>query len=158
MESDFVNKKDLVVIRDYIETDKDLEGDTAFIYSTWLRGLYFGNSWPKEVFQDPRAPIDLYREIDADLFFNYYHEVIEKIISRKPTKISVCVLKEDEDVILGYSVSEPKILHWVFVKDAWRKLGIAKDLIPKDIQVITHLTKIGSLIKPIQWKFNPWLF
>lgn len=137
MEDEFISKHDLVVIRDF---NKD---DSSFLFATWLQGLYYGNYY--------------LREIDKDTFFKCYHAIIESILQQKDTFIAVSCLKEDEDVILGYAVCQPEILHWVFIKDAWRKLGLAKDLIPKDIKFVTHLTEVGANIKPREWKFNPFL-
>lgn len=137
MDGEFISKNDLVTIRDFAEAD------SSFIFATWLKGLYYGNYF--------------FREIDKDTFFKCYHRVIEKILLKPESFIAVSCLKEDEDVILGYAVCEPEVLHWVFIKDAWRKLGLAKDLVPKDIKYVTHLTEVGANIKPKEWKFNPFL-
>lgn len=129
-----MDKKSLITNREYIADDYN------FILATWLRGLYYGNDW--------------FNKIPKTTFMENYHKVIDHIIKKPNTKIAVSCLLEDPNVILGYSVYEPKILHWVFVKQPWRGIGIAKDLIPHDITTVTHLTR--SHIKT-EYQFNPFL-
>lgn len=122
---------------------KSTSTDLGFIYSSWLQGLYYGNDW--------------FRQIDQEKYFDFYHQVVEKILFNPGTLVTVACLNEDQDVILGYSVVRKNILDWVFVLPAWRKLGIATHLIPKEINTVTHLTKVGKSLKPKEWKFDPFL-
>ncbi len=130
-------KRSLIHIRPARETDLNL------VYATWLRGLYYGNPW--------------FREIDKDIYFQHYEHVLKTILLNTKVSTLIACLKEDEDVALGYSVIQNDILHWVFVKPQWRKIGLAKDLTPTDIKEVSHLTVVGSQIKPKGWKFNPFL-
>lgn len=137
-----MNKRDLVQIREA------LPGDVNFIFATWLRGLYFGNDW--------------FREIPQDHFFSVYHKVLEGILTRPGTSVQVACLKEDPDVVLAYCVLESKKdgrkLHWVHTKQAWRRLGLARDIIPNDVNEVSHLTAVGRSIKQRkEWVFNPFL-
>jgi L-amino acid N-acyltransferase YncA len=123
--------------------------DRNFILATWLRGLYYGDTW--------------FREIPKAIFMENYHNILERVLDAGKVEVVVACLKEDPEVILGYSVlsrfnSQP-VVHWVFVKAAWRKIGIAKSLIPKDTRYVTHLTKVGlSLIRRNPGiDFNPFL-
>lgn len=133
--------KDLITIRP--STPEDIN----FVYATWLPGLYFGNSW--------------FKEINRMLYYKKYHAVIDGIIKRPNITVSIACLKEDPDVILGYAITEIQepgiVLHWVFTRPVWRNLGIAKQLLPKDIVAVTHLTKIGKNLKPPEWVFDPFL-
>lgn len=85
-----------------------------------------------------------------------YHKVIDKILSRPQIKSKIATLKEDPGVILGYSIYEGHTLHWVFVKQVWRKIGLAKSLVPGDTSQTTHMTKIGYKLKG-EIDFNPFL-
>ena len=132
---------DLIKTRGYIEAS-----DKNFIYKTWLRGLYYGDDWVGEI-QD-------------SIFYPNYNDVIDEIFSRPTVQINMAVLKDDEDVILGYSVSEPlnSVLHWVFVKKSWRRIGIAKMLIDFEPSIVTHLTFVGKSLKNrYNLIFNPFL-
>lgn len=115
--------------------------DRAFILSTWLKGQVFGDAW--------------FAAIDKEAYFTNYSKYIEAILLK--SDILVACLSEDEDVILGYSISSLQALHWVFVKKPWRGQGIAKSLVATDISVITSITKPGlAIAKKHGWSFNPW--
>ncbi len=117
--------------------------DKNFILATWLRGLYSGNSW--------------FKEIPKDIFMKHYHDILMNILTRPTIEVKVAVLKEDEDIILGYSVYEGSTFHWMFVKEAWRRVGIGRSLLPEKCVTVTHLTSIGSKLKPKSMRFNPFI-
>lgn len=119
-------------------------GDHNFIMATWLRGLRYGNDW--------------FEAIDSEIYFRVYGLFIEKIIADKNTSVNVACLKDDPDVILGYSVSSGPVVHWVFCKKSWRNIGIAKSLVPKTIEKVTHLTSVGRSIlrRSPNVKFDPF--
>lgn len=133
--------------KDLITTRRVLPTDLGFIFSSWLKGLYYGNDW--------------FREIDQEAYFEKYHQIVEAILFKPTTTVTVACLVEDPDVLLGYAIYETlgpvSTLHWVFVKPVWRKLGIAKSVVPKNVTIVTHLSKVGLNIKPKEWKFNPFL-
>jgi hypothetical protein len=131
-----MQKRDLISIRPGVKADE------AMIYSSWLKGLRYGNSW--------------FEQIEQESYFETYHRVINQILHKPDVQVRVACLKEDEDVILGYSVSEPQLLHWVFVKPDWRRIGLARDLVAKDITTVTHMTKLGKLCKPDHVNFKPF--
>lgn len=139
-----MQKADLVVIRDYMTED------LSFIMSTWLRGMYHGDSW--------------FSQVPKNIFMECYHRVLENLLARPETKVKVACLKDDPSVILGYSVfrniQNVTILDYVFVKFAWRTIGIAKSLIPENLYAVTHLTKAGASIRKSKLPnvpFNPFL-
>lgn len=121
--SDF---KGLYDIRDGNNNDK------SFILATFLRGLYYGDSWfsliPKHIFMD-----------------NYKH-IAQLLVNNPNTVIKVACLKEDPNVILGYSLLSGDLhtMHFVFVKKAWRMKGIARSLVPSNLGCVTHLTTVGK--------------
>lgn len=127
-------------IRDMKETDK------AFIMATWLRGLYYGDSW--------------FSQIPKHLFMNSYKRILEGYLYSTKTTVKVACLKEDQDVILGYAAYtyDEKALLWVFVKTAWRQQGIGKSLVPKSTQFVMLLTAVGKslLAKLPNVVFNPF--
>jgi hypothetical protein len=132
--------ENLYELRDYMPTDK------AFIKATFLRGLYYGDSWfsiiPKQVFMDNYSPL------------------IDSMLDNSSYLVKVACLKEDQDVILGYSMlsSDFMAIVWVFVKKAWREQGIARSLVPQAPNYVTHLTVIGKTLmsKLPNVQFNPF--
>lgn len=126
--------KDQILIRDAKISDQ------AFIFSSFLKGNYYGN--------------DFYRSIDKNTFMVKYKEVLTHLLIKSTTKIAC--MKNDEDQVVGYSLYQPGILHYVFIKPTFRRFGISKMLIPVDVIYCTHLTKIGKTLKPPSWKFDPF--
>lgn len=137
-----ITKTDLVALR------VAMQDDYAFIMSTWLKGLRFGNDW--------------YKLIDDRAYYSVYHNVLDSLLRKPGVAILVACLKEDPSVILGYSVYEPVShttmkLHWVQVKKAWRNVGIGKMLLPAGVSTVTHLTEAGKAIFLKKgWVFNPF--
>ena len=124
-----MSKEDILLLRGPKEEDE------AFVFATWLQQIASNTRWRNG--------------IDKTQFFKY-REIIAAIL-RKPTiTVTVCCLKDDLDIIVGYSVYEKlptdTILHFVYVRSDWQRQGIARDICPKHITVITHLTKIGERI------------
>jgi hypothetical protein len=124
------------------KTREATESDFPFIYSTWLKGLRFGN--------------DVYGLIEQHSYFKNYHRVIEVILNRPDTFINVACLADDPTTILGYAVLGPGMIHYVHVKQAFRRFGIAKELCPKDPKRVTHVTKVGWSI--LREKFPNCIF
>lgn len=114
--------------------------DQAFIFSSFLKGLYYGN--------------DFYRQIDKEAFMSNYKKVLTQLLIKSQCKVAV--QNDDDDSLIGYSIYEPGILHYLFVKPTFRRFGVAKSLVPVGINTTTHITKIGTAIKPKEWIFNPF--
>ena len=128
------------------EVRQGKEEDKAFILATFLRGLYYGESF--------------FSQVPKDIFMSRYKLVAQALVNDKNTVIKVACLPEDRDVILGYTVlsRDLKTLYYTFTKTAWRQRGIAKSMVPKDIEYVAHLTKLGQSLMPKfpNAKFNPF--
>lgn len=135
--SDF---KGLYLIRDVKDEDK------SFILATFLRGLYYGDSW--------------FSLIPKDIFMDNYKLIAQAIVNNPTNKIMVACLPDDKDVILGYSIlgEDFQTIHFCYVKSAWRKNGIARSLCPQRPTRVTHLTGLGrELVKKFEkCIFNPF--
>ncbi len=129
-----IEKKELIAIRPPLPSDEN------FLFDTWLNALRYGNEW--------------FEEINEKQYYKAYREIIRAILAR--AHIQIACLKSDPDVILAYSISEGPALHFLYTKEAWRGIGLANDLLPKDFQVVTHLTKVGRSI--IRKKFPNVIF
>jgi GNAT superfamily N-acetyltransferase len=115
------------------------------IFSKWMRSLRFGNEY--------------YKLIDSDAYYSTYHKYIEMLLNRPTTSVNLAVLADEPDTALGWSVTEPGILHFIHVQRELRKQGIGKALTPPDTTVITHVTKIGLSLWPTKLpnaRFNPF--
>lgn len=136
-----MNSSDLVELRDFEEADKN------FVYSTYLRGKYYGD-------------FGGVKDIPKDIFMKNEHDVLEHVLERSTTKVTIACLKEDPSVIIGYSVASTShpVLYWVFIKAAFRRIGIAKLLVPQPIKFTTCLTRLGaSIAKQKGVIYDPYL-
>jgi len=117
--------------------------DRNFILATFLRGLYYGDSW--------------FSLIPKDIFMESYKHIAMALVEKRT--IVVACLKEDPDVILGYSIcsSDGTTIDWLFVKSAWRGKGIGRSLVPATVTTATHLSALGkTLITKNKVTFNPF--
>lgn len=133
-----LEKNQSVVVRNFEPADKN------FILATWLKGLRYGNDW--------------FGEIESSVYFTVYQKIIDAVITDPRVSVKIACLKDDPDVVLGYSVSSGNRLDWIFVKRLWRNIGIAKSLIPPGITVVSHITTTGRSIlrKKKGVFFNPF--
>lgn len=105
--------------------------DINFVYACWLRS-----------YKDS-SPISKF--IERKSFFPAYQKILDRILANPDTKVCVACKDDDEDLLYGFIVFAPKLVHFVYVKEDFRRFGIARRLseqIP-DLQdcIATHLTK-----------------
>jgi hypothetical protein len=117
-------------------------GDINFLLSTMLKGLFYGSKF--------------WAEVDQEAYFKNMEIFIKQLMLKSTVKVAC--LGDDPDVILGWSMNDSSVLHFIFVKKSYRKLGIAKLLYPEGITTVSHLTDTGNSIrKKLDLKFNPFL-
>lgn len=119
----------------------------ALIFSKWLRSLRFGNP--------------LFEHADSASYYREYHLYIEKLLAKPDSIVRLAVLTDDQDVVLGFSVSREDVLDYVHVHKDHRNMYIGSKLVPDFITTFTHLTKSAVAIwheKPKfrHLKFNPF--
>lgn len=118
--------------------------DANFVLGAFKNGVYYGDSrfsqMLKKVFMENYKKLDIPLTTDGSKY-----------------TIKVACLKEDQDTILGYSIlsADYSTIHWVYVKEKWRKHGIGKSLVPRHPTYVTHLTQIGQSLLS---KFNHIIF
>lgn len=116
----------------------------GFVLAKWKRTLRDGN--------------DYFRLVDANAFFAAYNRYTELLLARENAVIRLAVLSDCRDVALGWSLIEGDTLHYVFVQADQRNRGIAKSLVPVEINWMTHLTHTGAKIwsKHSKVKLDPF--
>lgn len=117
----------------------------GLVYSRWLRSLRYGN--------------DYFRLISSMDYYESYNRYISTVLARPDTIVRLATLAVDRDCVLGFSVARGQILEYVHVHKDQRLQGIARSLVPKNIEVVTHLTRTGLTIwanKCPGWSFNPF--
>ena len=91
--------------------------DLNFILSTWLKSYKYSS--------------DMVRRMRDEEYFKTYEPMLKEIIANSSPLIAC--LTAESDVILGYMIrqyqAEANCIHYCFVKESWRKLGIFKMLL-----------------------------
>lgn len=91
--------------------------DEAFIFSTWLKNLYFYSRFRKR--------------LAKPAFMSWFHARAESVLAK--ASIVVACDPEESSVIYGYRISDKMatgqhVVHFVYVKGLWKKHGIATKL------------------------------
>jgi GNAT superfamily N-acetyltransferase len=117
------------------------EEDHAFILSSWLKAYFdCGNHYyrpPKKIFFEKHA---------------------DKVKEHLAGHVIVATTEEDPSQIIGYAVHSSGVLHFVYVKSLFRKMGVARELIRKASckQYSQHTT--GSKFINKHMEYNPYAF
>lgn len=117
-----------------------------FIYGNWLK----------------HYRSEIREQCPNEIFFKEHHKIIEAILKR--SQVMVAHDQDDTDHFFGFAVYEKHegctILHFVFVKDTFRRLGVATKLLAdlSEPFFYTHWTKRGvALLSKRISAFNPYL-
>lgn len=114
--------------------------------------FFFSKFLRTQKFQNP-----LFKLCDSQSFFENYPKYINILLSRPEAMLHFAVLP-NSDVIIGFALTEPGVLHYVYVTPETRGQGIAKSLCNKPFEVVTHMTNIGltifSKLKGV--RLDPW--
>ena len=90
--------------------------DLPFVFATWLRSVHASSLFAKRI---PRP-----------VFFERHHAAIQRLLDRG-AELSVACLKEDDGVVVGYLAREGKLIHFVYVKGPFRRMGVARALLER---------------------------
>ena len=122
--------------------------DISFIYDTWLNSYKHDSAVGKS--------------IRSGIYYNEYRFVIDSILEH--SKVSVACKVDEPNVIYGYLVSSPNVIHYIFVKDAFRRFDIATTLLASQFKQgegvqYTHKTFMISdyIDKYPMLTYNPFL-
>lgn len=127
------------------------EEDLNFILATWLNHYKDFSYFAKR--------------IRRSVFFTFHHAIAERLIRK--SQILIAYPDEDEDIIFGFLVYErgaDPIVHFAFVKQELRRMGIAtlmfkRAAIDPDKCVFTHWTMTTNALT-VRWpnaEYNPYL-
>lgn len=97
-----------------------LEADVNFILSTWLRSYY--DELKRNGTKGVIYPKD-------DVFFQGHQERIKNLL--KSAKCEVCTAPDDDNQIIGWVTFDNYAVHYCYVKQVFRKMGVAKALISR---------------------------
>jgi len=127
-----------------------LESDKPFIFSCWLKS-----------FRDEVA----FKAIPNERFFTMHKKIVEDVLNR--STIELLVDQKDPDHLFGFICYEIRndsnLLHFIYIKTAFRRLGLAKKAIflcIKDLDkpsYYTHQTYASPFLAPLlNAKYYPY--
>lgn len=128
------------------------KGDVEFITSTWLKNYRVNSKWGSG--------------LRKNVFFHEHNHLVQRHLAG--SKIMVACDPDELGHIFGYLIGKNEqdydTLHYIYVKGAFRKMGVASDLLKDfrkaDSLFYTHEIKKTDLLK-VQWPdivFNPYKF
>lgn len=114
--------------------------DLSFLHHSWATSYYQGSA--------------AYKLISPAEFHSYHRPLRERFFSKPNTTVIVCSPSTNPWQIIGWIAVEvipsALILHYIYVKSAYKREGIAKQLIKRALPtkpvVFTHLTKHAAQI------------
>jgi GNAT superfamily N-acetyltransferase len=124
------------------------EDDLRFVFATWLRGHWAGQE---------AARLSM-GEMRRDDYFALQHQRIDNLLA-STARIRVAHPTGRPLVIAGWACIDqaPAVLHYVHVKEPYRRKGVARRLIGGR-SVCTHLTTMGLHLKmALSMKYMPHL-
>lgn len=125
------------VLRDAVDSD------LGFVQNSWRGTFHLGGFGAQ----------------DSDR--EHYHEEMTRLFERilKRARVRVACDTKDQDVLLGFAVATGRELHFVYVRQDFRRLGVARALVEDlDPKQFTFSTRQGvARLKPRErgWAFTP---
>lgn len=125
-----------------------IPNDIPFIYNSWTTSY-------RHI-----SPLRTY--ISDPVFYKEYLCVIDSILANPNTKTLVACSIEDREIVFGYCIYGPDLLHYMLIKEPFRRFGIAKQLYelagkPKTASHVTNKTHLGYiLMDKYKVVFNPF--
>jgi GNAT superfamily N-acetyltransferase len=146
-----------------IRLRKAKAGDVGLITSSWLKSLRDSTT---------------YHGVDNRTYYDEHHKILAKLLAR--SAVIVAVLDNDPDHIVAWACYEvyanSVVLHFVYTKYAFRKMGVARMIVEKVLEVeerpggtgliVTAKTeKSHHILNDLEAKgefetrpvYNPWL-
>lgn len=124
------------------------EADLNFIVSGWVRS-YRGASWQ-------------YLEIPSNIYWDGEEARIKRLLQISIT--GILTSKDDPSQYFGFICysPEPEILHYVYIKKAFRSFGFATKMIQDHLRdpekCCTYLTRhFAGIHKKMEFTYNPYL-
>jgi hypothetical protein len=130
---------------------KAAPSDISFIFSSWLKS-----------FRDSRFA----SAITTTIYYTEHHKVVERLL--KTCDVYVACNPKDGTELFGYICAEKVdgilVVHYIYVKNTYRQLGLAKTLLnqfshnPSAAAIFTHNTRASEkLASRFNFVYSPYL-
>lgn len=112
--------------------------DVPFIFSSWLKSYAKARGLAGS---------------EKAAYFRAQHAVIDRLLQR--SQVLVACDPSDPGEVWGYCVNDTRAIHWVYVKQVFRRFGIATELLRQVVYdgpvLHSHQTRAGM---PLVKRFN----
>jgi hypothetical protein len=120
-----------------------LVADRPFIFASFLNAYYYGNI--------------LARVAPVTEFWRFYNNKVAALVDDPGVTVSVACADNDPNLLLGMAITQGEVIHFVFVKEPFRLLGIAKLLLGEGPHTAySHLTRSARDLVG-RMKYTPYL-
>lgn len=66
---------------------------------------------------------------DPACFFRHHHRIIDSVLKDPRTEVRIAAPPDDDFTVYGFAVLQPGLVHMVYVKKPFRRLGLARKLL-----------------------------
>lgn len=98
-------------------------------------------------------------DVGSDIYHAGHARVIDDLVTR--SKVFVAAVTELPDEICAWAAFEPRVLHYLYTKQAFRHLKIAQGLVQmtrEKFEFCSHMTRGGKkLAQFLRLRYNPYL-
>lgn len=120
--------------------------DAAFVSTTWADQMRFGN--------------EFIHEVPEEFYYPWFQRKIGLVLKHPDTDLVVACDESNPTWIAGFAVFDPTSIYWVYVRDAYRKQGIAsllvKDRSFQNVKALIVTTRSGRfMIEKKNLKYQP---
>ena len=118
------------------------DADAAFIIDAWVNTI--------------RYSCPMYCWIPRTTCVQLYRQMISNLCSARPDLFMVASMDDDRSQLFGWVCGDEKVTHFCYVKEPFRRQGIANMLIGKR-WIFSHWTKVCEHVNKIR-AFKPSTF
>lgn len=131
--------------------------DRNFIMACWMRSFRSNSRWAKLV--------------DPDIYSRCHSQMLDRLLSDSGSVVACN--PDDPHQIFGFAIYQPSlegvaIIHWVYVKEVYRKLGIGNAIYREVLAAADHDLKLPVAVthdaRALEWAaekynliYNPYL-
>lgn len=121
------------------------QDDVNFVLNSWLKS-FKESSW---------------FNISGKPYWRGHRLLILKLMRTK--ELTIACMKDDTNAIVGWSCTEPGVIHYVYVKRPFRRFGVAKTLLAwayapgeynKSISYTHRTYHLNDIKLPTHWAFD----
>lgn len=133
------------------------EGDHNFIFASWMRSFRSNSQWAKQ--------------ISSGIYNTKHPKLINELLANSGSIVACS--SDMPDQIFGFAIYQPSVeniavIHWLYVKEIYRKMGVGNALFRETLMAANHDLKMPVAVthdsRNLKWAsekynlvYNPYL-